>query len=405
MTTQPKKSGCQVYTSAWPLNWPSPRHHVAGNLNLISTRSCLASYRQPLGAMDDPNIPTLTLETKILLQKLKIWDKIAAGNLHNITLADVQAVFDILDPGEKGYITRSECFALTQVQNVKVSQQYLQDLCEDADKDNSGTVSAEEFLKALTTGQVAFNFLKESLGKGPKEVKQNECDRSDLLAWLKEEYETMSALYSMPTVFLLLFAYTYFITTHIDTTSAWRTGHTLHENLDTLWKVTKVPNRRGVFTQMAWTHDTWLPKYFRQDLVSDPYPGRVAVYNQIIGGSRLHKEFLQSGPCPANEENSFLFNALTGTCDRFGVKTDEDIVLPYHLDIGIHQRTIRNLTESFWFDYRTELLEYQTIFYNAHMNLITFERLQWNAQTDGFIQLYFRFESWIAEPYKKLGGD
>ncbi|CAE7198729.1 pkd2 [Symbiodinium natans] len=350
--------------------------------------------------MDDPDIPQLSVETKILLQKLKIWDKIANGNLHNITLADVQAVFDILDPGEKGYITRSECFALTQVQNVKVSQQYLQDLCEDADKDNSGTVSADEFLKALTTGQVAFNFLKESLGKGPKEMKQNECDRADLLAWLKEEYETTSALYSMPTVFFLLLSYIYFITTHVDTTSAWRTGNTLFNNLDTLWKATKVANRKGAMQHMQWTLDQWVSKYFRQDLVSDPFPGRVAIYNQVIGGPRLHKEFLQEGPCAASEDNSFLFNSLTGRCDRHGVKTDEDIVLPYHLDRTLHERTIRNLTESFWFDYKTELVEYQTIFYNAQLNLVTFERLQWNAQTDGYIQLYFRFESWIAEPYK-----
>ena len=46
------------------------------------------------------------------------------------------------------------------------------DLCEDADKDNSGTISAEEFLKALTTGKVAFNYLKESLNKGANEMKQ-----------------------------------------------------------------------------------------------------------------------------------------------------------------------------------------------------------------------------------------
>ena len=53
---------------------------------------------------------------------------------------------------------------------------YLKDLCEDADKDNSGTITAEEFLKALVTGKVAFNYLKESLNKGVKEMKQNECD-------------------------------------------------------------------------------------------------------------------------------------------------------------------------------------------------------------------------------------
>ena len=52
----------------------------------------------------------------------------------------------------------------------------MKDLCEDADKDGSETITAEEFLKALTTGKVAFNYLKESLKKGQKEMKQNECE-------------------------------------------------------------------------------------------------------------------------------------------------------------------------------------------------------------------------------------
>ena len=61
---------------------------------------------------------------------------------------------------------------------------YLRDLCEDADRDNSGTISAEEFLKALVMGKVAFNYLRESLNKGIKEMKQNECDPWILLIWL-----------------------------------------------------------------------------------------------------------------------------------------------------------------------------------------------------------------------------
>eukprot|EP00438_Fugacium_kawagutii_P014773 Skav228762 [mRNA] locus=scaffold589:317012:326206:+ [translate_table: standard] len=73
---------------------------------------------------DDENIPILTVEQKVLLQKLKIWDKIASGNLHSIALSDVQALFDILDPGEKGHITRGECFSLLQIQNVKISRRH-----------------------------------------------------------------------------------------------------------------------------------------------------------------------------------------------------------------------------------------------------------------------------------------
>lgn len=75
-------------------------------------------------ANDESAIPVLSVETKVLLQKLKIWEKIATGNLHAIALTDVQALYDILDPGEKGYITRAECYALQQVQNIKISRRF-----------------------------------------------------------------------------------------------------------------------------------------------------------------------------------------------------------------------------------------------------------------------------------------
>ncbi|CAJ1460236.1 unnamed protein product, partial [Effrenium voratum] len=52
-----------------------------------------------------------------------------------------------------------------------------------------------------------------------------------------------------------------------------------------------------------------------------------------------------------------------------------DIVLPYHLHKSIHEFTIDNLTKSYWFDNHVDRLEYQTMFYNGQVNMITFERL------------------------------
>jgi len=349
--------------------------------------------------MEDDNVPVLTVEQKVLLQKLKIWDKIASGNLHSIALPDVQALFDILDPGEKGHITRGECYSLLQIQNVKISRSYLKDLCEDADKDNSGTITAEEFLKALVTGKVAFNYLKESLNKGAKEMKQNECDRSDLLEWLQEEYETSSALYSMPAVLILCIAYVYFATTHVDITNAWRMKNTFYNNLDTLWKPPVMGNRYGTKAHMEWTLNTWLPLYYRQNLNTNPQPGRVAVQNQIIGGSRLHKEFYYTGACNVGQVQAQIYNSYTGQCDRSGGLTEEDIVLPYHLLKSIHETTIDNLTQTNWFDNRVAILEYQTIFYNGHNNMLTFERIHWDFQKSGYLNLKFNYESWMAEPY------
>lgn len=55
------------------------------------------------------------------------------------------------------------------------------------------------------------------------------------------------------------------------------------------------PWRYGTQAHMEWTVNVWLPKYYRQNLDTDPQPGRVAIQNQIIGGSRLHKEYWQTG--------------------------------------------------------------------------------------------------------------
>lgn len=54
-------------------------------------------------------------------------------------------------------------------------------------------------------------------------------------------------------------------------------------------------SRYGAKAHMEWTSNTWLPTYYRQNLVTDPHPGRVAMQNQMIGGSRLHREWYQTG--------------------------------------------------------------------------------------------------------------
>jgi hypothetical protein len=34
--------------------------------------------------------------------------------------------------------------------------------------------------------------------------------------------------------------------------------------------------------------------------------------------------------------------------------------------------------------------------------MLTFERLQWDFQPSGYLQLWFNHESWMAEPYGDL---
>ena len=156
-------------------------------------------------------------------------------------------------------------------------------------------------------------------------------DRSDLLAFLSDEYATTSALYSMPSVFILLIVYIFFVTSHIDVTNSWRERNTFYHNLDSLWKLPRMANRcalglfppffsgvlglfdsrYGAKAHMEWTSNKWLPTYYRQNLVTDPHPGRVAMQNQMIGGSRLHREWYQTGGNEAHVillERTYIYN-------------------------------------------------------------------------------------------------
>eukprot|EP00931_Biecheleriopsis_adriatica_P062562 TRINITY_DN3772_c0_g2_i1.p1 TRINITY_DN3772_c0_g2~~TRINITY_DN3772_c0_g2_i1.p1 ORF type:complete len:969 (-),score=168.89 TRINITY_DN3772_c0_g2_i1:31-2937(-) len=353
---------------------------------------------------DEEKVPSLSLESKLLLQKLKIWEKVAEGELHAITNSDVAALFDVLDPEEKGQIPVPLVFSLLELPRIALTHADLKCLCEDADRDCSGFVTPEEFFTALTFGEVAFSIVKAILNKKPPENNMSECSREELLQWLKDEYETTSALFSLPLVLGTMISYILWLSFHFDTFNSYRVHNALQTGAGDVtlgavrpWYYTPKDHMKYLYTQ-------WVDKIFRQDFGTDPIPGRVYRYNGMIGGVRLHREYRAQRPCDAGmrPELSSLYNAKDGMCWFQGEILTEDIVLPYHMDKSIHIELLKNLTASYWFDVSTTRLEHQILYYNGHINLFTLERWTMNQQLDGHLQMRFHFESFIAEPYRQM---
>lgn len=224
------------------------------------------------------------------LNNLPVWQKIAEGDIHLVTQKDIQQLFSVMDDGRKGYVSGSDIMTLQAVDAANLSEHDLQELVKEVDKDGNSKCSPEELYHAITSGAIAFNIVKESLRKKEIEVRSYNCDREKLLEWMKTEYETTAALWSLPMTIGSFITFALVANTHIDLFNAWRVHNALQEQFPVMtlpykFKVVDIP------TLNKWTEDYYIPTVFRQDPVYDPIPGRIAHHNQMVTGIRFAKFF------------------------------------------------------------------------------------------------------------------
>eukprot|EP00933_Yihiella_yeosuensis_P055854 TRINITY_DN5478_c0_g1_i1.p1 TRINITY_DN5478_c0_g1~~TRINITY_DN5478_c0_g1_i1.p1 ORF type:complete len:1043 (+),score=157.89 TRINITY_DN5478_c0_g1_i1:55-3183(+) len=354
------------------------------------------------GSKDEPEEEKVPKDKIIVLQGLELWGKIASGDIHTVSREEVDELFQVLDTKGKGKISANDVMTLQYVETLKLSEAELLSLSRESDKFKTGWITSEGLFKALTNGTVAFNLIRESLGKREKESKNTECDRQILLDWMNMEYETSTALWSLPLVIATFISFVLFSTTHVDVWNGWEIAQTLKLNLPNIYaRPYPGPKVHDVPTLMTFLSTRYMPAYFKQDLNKDPIVGRVQTYNQIIGGVRMVKKVYETGDCPVSKPYGKLYDQLTpGSCHRQGEAQFEHTTFPYHLKYSKISERFQNLTKPLWlFDKRTTSLEAQTLFYNAHANVFTIERNQWNLQPDGFIRLRQFHEHIIADPY------
>eukprot|EP00931_Biecheleriopsis_adriatica_P102353 TRINITY_DN77334_c0_g1_i1.p1 TRINITY_DN77334_c0_g1~~TRINITY_DN77334_c0_g1_i1.p1 ORF type:complete len:955 (+),score=165.10 TRINITY_DN77334_c0_g1_i1:32-2896(+) len=334
-----------------------------------------------------------------LLQSLPIWEKFARGDVHLVTRQDVDDIFDVMDTEGKGYLTSQGIMTLQCIEDLSLSIQDLSEMCADADKDKSGHINAEELYHAMTEGTLAFNCVKESLGKRQHEITTTSCEREQLLEWMKYEYETNSALWSLPVSLAMLVVFAWQVVTHIDLFSAFRVHQAFREHLLTLtvfqkYKAVNIP------TLNWWASNYFFPVMFRQDELWDPIPGRIAVHNQLVFGFRVQKHYYDAIPCDMLDVYTQAVNAQDGTCvHEIGEPKTASVPFPYHVSKDVLLEQYANMTRAAWIDDRVQAVEFQALYYNGNVNLFTFENIRFHHQADGLWKLRWLHESWLADPY------
>mmetsp|Transcript_94736 Transcript_94736/g.203489 ORF Transcript_94736/g.203489 Transcript_94736/m.203489 type:complete len:1171 (-) Transcript_94736:72-3584(-) len=344
-------------------------------------------------------------DTAAALQRLRIWTKLKKGDLHAVTKENVQELFNVLDQEERGEVALEDLQVLRSVPDVTLTQADIEDLMKDCDKDGSGRVSPDEFYKALTQGEVAFSLLMDSLNKKSREVNTAECDRESLIDYLHEEYDTSSALWSMPQTMLLFLIFFLMVTLHLDVTTAYNMqsgllneiegegAPYLHDHPDAI--VHDVP------TLWQWMQTSMASAAFKNDLNVWPYPGRIGSFNQMVGGIVLSKYEASPTPCQAGDEFRAIYDTQTnGMCHHINPSEEpETEYLLYHEKVeDLIEHMVRLQNEN-WIDQNTTMLDMGILFYNGHLKAFTAHHLEFHFVDSGYVKILFSQETFLAEPY------
>mmetsp|Transcript_146752 Transcript_146752/g.365968 ORF Transcript_146752/g.365968 Transcript_146752/m.365968 type:complete len:1169 (-) Transcript_146752:49-3555(-) len=346
------------------------------------------------------------------LQKLKIWQKMQKGELHTITRENVQELYRVLDTEEKGEISKEDLLRLRDAPGLSLTENDIYALADDCDKDDSGQISVDELYTALTQGTLAFNLVKESLGKSAKTVDEKSLELTKVIKFLEVEYETSSALWSLPQTLTLFALFMILMSKHLDLTTAYRMQEALLNEIEGEgppylhnheWAIV-----HDVPTLWQWMDSSFVSLHFKNaddELDTFPYPGRVASYNQIVGGVQLIKTQVASPEaCMQSEILRSSYDTLTGgSCYRGPDTEQHSEFLFYHFGLDhIHER-IHNLSQSHWVDQNTSYLDVNTLFYNAHLQAFTDCHLTFSFLASGLVKIVINMETFQADPYFVLG--
>jgi len=338
------------------------------------------------------------------LQKCKILEKLKKGETHNITRDNVKELFEALDGNESGELSHSDLSVLKSIADLKLTDTDIADLIKDCDKDRTGAISVEELYEALTCGSIVYKNVLNQLEKGAKATKTTECSREDLRMFLHEEYDTNSALWSLPSTLLIFFLFMIIVILHLDVATVFQAhnailGEVTGEGSPYLYKyVHDVP------TFWYWAKTSFVSSHFKNDLDVWPYPGRLASYNQIIGGIQLVKGFTSPESCAQSSLLQEAYDTLMrhegdARCHKIGDSDSESEFFFYHIrDANITER-INELEAMNWIDQNTTVLDFTILFYNAHLNTFTSYHLTLDFKFDGEVKILFDMETFLADPY------
>jgi len=369
-------------------------------------------------------MPPKTFDIEDAVAKLKkcpLFDKLGSGDLSSISMDEVKQVFGILDADGTGTLSVEDLQMLSQIPDLKIRNEDLQHIIKDCDKSGDGFVDIDEFYKALTQGTLSFNNLVAGIKGTAGGGKKDEVQRDKLLEFMKDEYDRNDALCSLPWA-LTLFVFFLLCTRyhmHPETAYSMRSalegeisgegGRTNHEGPFLERDVHDVP------TFWDWMHSSLGSGCFKNDLTVFPYPGRIASYNQIVGGMLVTPTVHSWAPCNQATPLQEMFDSYhgPGNCHgadngnepRFSSNDVNDAAsvsepLFYHIKLEEIRAQIKGLQERNWIDQNVSSVNVRMLMYNGNLGMFTNMYLSFVFQRDGRVYMYYDSEGFLADPYE-----
>lgn len=342
------------------------------------------------------------------LQHLELWKKLNAGQLYQVTRADVDELFAIFDVEGSGEISIEELMEISKVEGLVLTTDDVKALGKDADKDSSGLISAKELYKAIIQGEVAYNLVKKSINEQSfaQQLSSGECLIDDLIEWMRHEYETDSDLWSLPQTICLFAIFQYCASSKIPVRSNWR----MQKNFDVAqhgtYKLSWIFDYTSLWDWIATTfleqHANEVAEWLRQDPPMYKI-GRYFGRNQMLGASRFRRRYTDPIRCSRPEELQRVYYPLVGVnCFKMGgVEMIDDRFLLYHERYSVLQQRVKEWSEEYWLDDNTTSLSIDTVYLNPALGTWTFEQLTWFFENNGFLHHVQRTETFLIDPYKE----
>jgi len=338
------------------------------------------------------------------LPKCKALEKMKRGELHAITIENTQELFAILDVSERGELSVEDLRVLKTIQDLELTDDDIDLLIKDCDKDNSGKVNASELHAALQQGSLVYKTVLNELGQGPKVFKATECTRDDLLDFLNDENDTMEALCSMPLTMLAFGLFFFLMSSHLEMELAFNMQSAIQGEVEGEGKPYLGTYVHDVPSFWYWMETSFLSAQFKsttEKLNQYPYPGRFAAYNQMIGGMQIVKhQTTDILDCEQEAKVRLIYDTIgNGRCHKGGDQNSTSEFFLYHQDSTALYDHVKYLEGINWIDHNTIQLDFTNLYYNANLGMFTDFHLTVDWEGSGFVKILFSMESFLADPY------
>jgi len=334
------------------------------------------------------------------IYRLALWDKLRRGQLQSITRKDVVQFYEALNYEETDKLMEQDLSVLEKIPDLNFSSKDVSDIFQDCDADDDGKVSVDELYKALIHGSIAANVAIRALQNSYTGTK-HECRREDLIEFLDHEHTTRDAFWSLPWTFAIFFVWILLLRFHLLTETAYSVQSALLAEVQGEGPPYLMKYVHDAPTFWDWMNTSFMSSHFKSNLQTFPFPGRVASFNQIVGGIQLARTNSQDGLCQQSPDLGMAYDSqFGGQCYRTSETYLNSEYLLYHEREQDIKAQLGRLQAQEWLNQNTTVLNMLVLFYNAHNNVFTSYDLSFGMQdASGYVKILWSMETFSADPY------